>query len=171
MKLTKEERRKILQSGGSISDAFDDIEDIFERNALIEEMRNEYFENNFSKSELNKAQKKLRNIVIRESLENPEYEEKISLTLHQLLKEIGINKIGTYSDNSTYIIDLADSNDYGRINSILDRSNILDFIDESSYVTAENANLDYKYQDQYLLSLIADFENDYYQLVIVEMED
>lgn len=154
-----------------MSDAFDDIEDLFERNSLIEEMREEYFERNFSKSKLNEAQEKLRNAVIRESLKNPEYEERIPLTIYELLKELAINKTGTYSDNDTYTIDLADSNEYGRINSTLDRSEILDPIDESSYVTADNANLDYKYQDQFILSLIADFEEDYYQLVITEMEE
>ena len=64
-----------------------------------------------------------------------------------------------------------DSNEYGRINSTLDRSEILDPIDESSYLTADNANLDYKYEDQFILSLIADFEEDYYQLVITEMKE
>lgn len=91
------------------------------------------------------------------------------MTIHELLREVGINRTGTYSDNDTYTIELNDSNDFGRINSILDRANILDPIDESSYVTSDNANLDYKYQDQFILSLIADFENDYYQLVITEM--
>lgn len=93
------------------------------------------------------------------------------MTLYELLRELGINKIGTYSDNDTYTIDLNDSNEYGRINSTLDRSEILDPIDESSYLTADNANLDYKYEDQFILSLIADFEEDYYQLVITEMKE
>ena len=93
------------------------------------------------------------------------------MTIYELLRELGINKIGTYSDNDTYTIDLNDSNEYGRINSTLDRSEILDPIDESSYLTADNANLDYKYEDQFILSLIADFEEDYYQLVITEMEE
>lgn len=93
------------------------------------------------------------------------------MTIYELLRELGINKIGTYSDNDTYTIDLNDSNEYGRINSTLDRSEILDPIDESSYLTADNANLDYKYEDQFILSLIADFEEDYYQLVITEMKE
>ena len=171
MKLTKEERRKILQSGGTLGEAFDDIEDIFEKERLIEEMREEYFEKNFSKSKLNEVQKRLRSAVIRETLENPEYKEKTPLIIYELLRELGINKIGTYSDNDTYTIDLNDSNEYGRINSTLDRSEILDPIDESSYLTADNANLDYKYEDQFILSLIADFEEDYYQLVITEMKE
>lgn len=139
--------------------------------AMIEAYRDVYVQEAFGLNKLNEAQQKLMKAVIKEALENPEGEEKTPLTLHELLRELGINKTGTYSDNSTYTIDLTDSNDYGRINSTLDRSNLLDPIDESSYVTADNANLDYKYQDQFILSLIADFEEDYYQLVITEMEE
>ena len=171
MKLTKEERRKTLQSGGTLGEAFDGIEDIFEKERLIEEIREEYFEKNFSKSKLNEAQQRLRKTVIREALESPEYKERTPLTIYELLKELGITKRGSYADTDTYVIDLDDSNDYGKINSILDKSEILDPIDESSYLTADNANLDYKYEDQFILSLIADFEEDYYQLVITEMKE
>lgn len=90
-------------------------------------------------------------------------------TIEELLKELKINKRGNYSDDDTYTIDLKDSNEFGVYSSKLDRSDALEPIDESSYVTADNSNLDYKYGDQYILSLIADFDNDYYSLVITEM--
>ena len=93
------------------------------------------------------------------------------MSVYQLLKELDIDKRGSYADTDTYVIDLDNSNDYGRINSILDRSELLEPIDESSYLTADNANLDYKYEDQFFLSLIADFEEDNYQLVIIEMKE
>ena len=93
------------------------------------------------------------------------------MTLYELLKELGITKRGSYADTDTYVIDLDNSNDYGRINSILDRSDLLDPIDESSYLTVDAASLDYKYEDQFIISLIADFEEDYYQLVITEMKE
>ena len=93
------------------------------------------------------------------------------MSVYQLLKELGIDKRGSYADTDTYVIDLDNSNDYGRINSILDRSDLLDPIDESSYLTVDAASLDYKYEDQFIISLIADFEEDYYQLVITEMKE
>ena len=110
-----------------------------------------------------------RRIYIRETFASNR--DKKFMNVYQLLRELNIDKRGSYSEDNTYVIDLSGSNEFGRINSILDRNDLLELIDESSYVTENNANLDYRYQDQYLLSLIADFENDYYQLVIVEMED
>ena len=110
-----------------------------------------------------------RRIYIREAFAPDE--DKYKMIIHQLLRDLNIDKRGSYSEDNTYVIDLSGSNEFGRINSILDRSDLLEFIDDSSYVTENNANLDYKYEDQYMLSLIADFENDYYQLVIVGMED
>lgn len=95
---------------------------------------------------------------------------KSKMTVQELLKELGINRAGTRSGD-TYTIDLTNSNDFGRITSILDGNDSLEPIDESSYITPDNANLDYKYGDDFILSAIADFENDYYQLVITDMGD
>ena len=92
------------------------------------------------------------------------------IEISNLIKELGIpGNIEDAGDN-VYTIQIRDSNSFGRINSIMDNSSKLEPIDESSYLTAENGNLDYKYDDKYLLSLIADFENDIYQLVITVME-
>ena len=87
-----------------------------------------------------------------------------------LLKELGINRNGEYSDNGTYTVELKDSNDFGKMSSILDKSELAEPIDETSYFTAENGNLDYKIGDAFMISLIADFDNDYYTLVVTEME-
>lgn len=92
------------------------------------------------------------------------------IEISNLIKELGIpGNIEDAGDN-VYTMQIRDSNSFGRINSIMDNNSKLETIDESSYLTAENGNLDYKYDDKYLLSLIADFENDIYQLVITVME-
>ena len=88
----------------------------------------------------------------------------------ELLELLGIDKKGTYSDDNTYTVELSNSNDFGRVSSILDNSDLLEPIDESSYLTPDNGSLDYKYNDTFLVSLVADFENDYYTLVITNME-
>lgn len=93
------------------------------------------------------------------------------MNIEELLNELGISEKGSYADDSSYVIDIGGSNQYGRINSILDRSDLLEEISSSSFVTTENANIDYKYEDQYILSLIADFDEDEYKLVITGMED
>lgn len=146
-------RIQLLREGKSLLEVFGDC-GCFHNNATFEAYRDIYYHEFFT------SIKKLQESI-----------EKNNMLIYELLRKLGINKAGTYSDNDTYTIDLNDSNEYGRINSTLDRSEILDPIDESSYLTADNANLDYKYEDQFILSLIADFEEDYYQLVITEMKE
>lgn len=92
------------------------------------------------------------------------------MNIEQLSKELGITARGQRGDDNTYTINIKDSNEYGRYESLLYKSDLLEVLDESSYVTADNANLDYKYENQYILSLIADFDEDLYKLVIIEME-
>lgn len=89
--------------------------------------------------------------------------------IEKVLADLGINRDGSYSGDDTYTINLRNSNDYGTISSLLDNSNAVEQIDETSYLTAENGNLDYKYNDDYMISLIADFDNDYYKLVVTKM--
>ena len=107
---------------------------------------------------------------ILESAEEEEGEEKIEVTeAEDVLDALKINGSGEYSDDDTYTVTLRDSNDYGRVSSILDNSDLVEPIEESSYLTAENGNLDYKFGDNFIISLIADFDNDYYQMVITNM--
>ena len=89
------------------------------------------------------------------------------MDIEELLTELGITLRGNYSEEDNYVIDISNSNEYGRINSILDRSDMLEFIEDSSFLTEENANITYKYEDDYMLNLMADFDENTYQLVII----
>ena len=89
------------------------------------------------------------------------------MDIEELLTELGITLRGNYSEEDNYVIDRSNSNEYGRINSILDRSDMLEFIEDSSFLTEENANMTYKYEDDYMLNLMADFDENTYQLVII----
>ena len=89
------------------------------------------------------------------------------MSIEELLEELGITLRGNYSEEDNYVIDISNSNEYGRINSILDRSDMLEFIEDSSFLTEENANMTYKYEDDYMLNLMADFDENTYQLVII----
>lgn len=102
-------------------------------------------------------------------VEEEEKEQKSNTSLRELLRKLNINKRGSYSDEHTYVIDLKDSDEYGSYNSLLERNGRLKEIDESSFVTADNAALDYRYKDEYLISLVADFNEDTYKIVIIEM--
>ena len=84
----------------------------------------------------------------------------------EYLKQLNINKSGEYSDDA-YVVDLLDSTEYGKVFSILDRSDDLDIMQDNQVVTTEGSSLTYESLSQpYLLSLLADWEGDVYQLVV-----
>lgn len=84
----------------------------------------------------------------------------------EYLKQLNINKLGEYSDDA-YVVDLLDSTEYGKVFSILDRSDDLDIMQDNQVVTTEGSSLTYESLSQpYLLSLLADWEGDVYQLVV-----
>ena len=87
----------------------------------------------------------------------------------EILKELNINYEGTYGKNDSYVIDLADDSEWGKIYSILESSEDIEEQEESTLLTVHNANLIYEYKDwQFVLS--ADFDNnDSYRLTIKEI--
>lgn len=89
------------------------------------------------------------------------------IQMEQLLREIGISEIPQQGEDGTYIIDIRDSNDYGKYYSKLDRSDLLDEDEESSNVTVDGSTIVY-ISDDYTLTLIADFASDQYKLTIRE---
>ena len=101
---------------------------------------------------------------ILESVEEDEIED-----AEDVIDFLNLRRRGEYSDDDTYTITLKDSDDFGRVSSALDNNGEVEPIEESSYITADNGNLDYKFGDNFMISLIADFENDYYQMVITKM--
>ena len=87
----------------------------------------------------------------------------------ELLSKIGINRDGTYSNNGSYIVDLKDSNDFGRIYSKLENSDDLDLQEDTLLLTIHNSNIEYRYEDEFQLVLKADWDNDSYELVVSEL--
>ena len=85
------------------------------------------------------------------------------------LKELGIPFDGEFSKDGSYVVDLFDSDQFGKVYSILDRNNDVENLDDSSTLTVHNANVSYLYGD-YQFNLIADFDQNLYKLVIVEYE-
>lgn len=84
----------------------------------------------------------------------------------ELLDRLDISERGKLS-NDRYVITLVDSDDYGRIFSKLDKSSILDIIEENQVVTEQGSSLMYEDdEEKFLLNLIADFDSDQYQLVL-----
>lgn len=68
---------------------------------------------------------------------------------------------------SSQVLDIEDSDMYGRIYSILDNSDSVEEDPESSQVTEDYSSIQF-FSDEYLIQLIADFKNDEYRLTIKE---
>ena len=84
----------------------------------------------------------------------------------EFLNSLGI-KGQLQRSNSSYVLDILDSNEYGKIYSILDKSDEVEEDPESSQVTLDYSSIQF-YNDEYNIQLIADFENDEYRLTIKE---
>ena len=88
-----------------------------------------------------------------------------------LLKNLGINKTGSYSEDGDFIVDIANDIEFSKIYTLLDRSDSLEFLEDDSALTLQDADISYAYKDEFLLTLIADFEKDSYKLILTNMKD
>lgn len=92
------------------------------------------------------------------------------MTEEQFLKELGIDKPGEYTEDS-YIVSLTDSKEYGRVFSILEKSDKLDIMEDNQVVTEQGSSLMYEStEESYIVNLLADFDNSVYQLVVTNIE-
>lgn len=87
------------------------------------------------------------------------------MEVKEYLKSIGIVKDGIQKD-SNYIIDIENSNEYGKFYSILDKVNDLDETDNST-ITSDKSIIEYE-SDDYIFELTADFDSDKYSLTVKE---
>ena len=87
--------------------------------------------------------------------------------MEELLNNIGIRKKGHFGDSGEYIIDIDNSNEWGVIYSKLDKSPDLELQDDSSILTEEDSSIIY-FSDDYQFTLMADFDNNLYKLVVSE---
>lgn len=88
--------------------------------------------------------------------------------MKDFLKELGIEAVGHYAEDGSYVVDIDNSNKWGVIYSKLDNSDLVELQDESSLLTSDDASQIYL-SDDYQLALIADFNNDQYKLVVSEI--
>jgi hypothetical protein len=87
--------------------------------------------------------------------------------LEKFLEKLGITQVGHYTKTNTYIIDIEDSDEYGKIYSLLDKSSEIEEDEDSSTITVHTSNIVFE-SDNYQLTLIADFDQDTYKLVCKE---
>lgn len=87
--------------------------------------------------------------------------------MEDFLREIGIQGELRSTNNNSMVLDIDGSENYGRIYSRLDRSDLVEEDEESSQLTENTASIQY-ISENYLINLLADFNNDTYKLVIKE---
>lgn len=90
--------------------------------------------------------------------------------MEQVLKELGIDKPGEYGRNNTYVVDIENSDEFGKIYSILDKNDDVEQNEENSLLTLHNASIYYLYGD-YQINLIADFDADEYRMVLADVAE
>lgn len=86
--------------------------------------------------------------------------------IKDFLNSIGIYKEGNFKDKQ-YIIDISNSNEFGKYYSILNKSDLVNEDIEVSTVNVENSNIKFN-SDDFDLTLIADFNNSIYKLIVEE---
>ena len=87
--------------------------------------------------------------------------------MEELIRKLGIQGTLNKTEKGKGIIDIQDSNEYGRVYSRLDRSELLEEDEDSSQITQDNSSIYYD-ADGYQLILLADFNADQYKLIIKE---
>ena len=87
--------------------------------------------------------------------------------MEEFLNEIGIQGKLNITDDNTGVLEILGSDNYGRVYSRLDKSNLVEEDEDSSQMTAETASIQYE-SEKYLITLLANFDTDEYKLVIKE---
>ena len=88
--------------------------------------------------------------------------------MEEIAKELGIKEEGTYSRDGSYVITLTDSDDFGKVFSILNGNDEVEDMNDNALVQDLGASLLYRYGDTQI-NLIADLEGDSYRIVMTEI--
>ena len=87
--------------------------------------------------------------------------------MDEFLKSLGITDKGNISDDSCYVIDFEDDVAWSKAYSKLDKSNEVEEEEDSTNVTMESSTVQFV-NDEYTITMKADFESDTYQLICRE---
>lgn len=94
------------------------------------------------------------------------------MTAREYLDNIGISQYGEETQDNSYVVSIENSNEYGKVFSTLENSDDLDIMKENQVVTEQGSSLMYEsLSENFILNLLADFDNNVYQLVITEVGD
>ena len=86
--------------------------------------------------------------------------------MEELLKSIGIEEPGEYTDKGSYVVDIKDYDEYGVYYSLLEKSD-LEEVQDTAQITLHTTNITYA-NDEYQIVLQADLDEDLYKIVVTE---
>ena len=84
------------------------------------------------------------------------------------LKKRGIMREGNKTSNGSYVIDLEDSNDFGRFYSLLDKNDDVEELGDNTINNTHTISLIYMYEGLHI-NLTADFDSDEYRVVVKDI--
>ena len=88
--------------------------------------------------------------------------------MEQFVKQLGIPRKGYYDDNK-YVVELTDSNDFSRIYSLLEESDIIE-LDENILMTEFLTNIIYV-GEKFRLQLVGNYEKDIYKIIVEDLKE
>lgn len=93
--------------------------------------------------------------------------------IHEYVNKLGLGSEGEYNKHfDAYVIDILNSDEYGKMFSKLEKIDDIELLDDNQVITEQGSSLIYESKSEpYILNLIADFDNDLYQLVINYIEE
>jgi hypothetical protein len=86
------------------------------------------------------------------------------MEMKEFAKQLGIDVEGTM-EGSKYIIELSDSNEYSRVYTLLDGSDLVD-VDEDATLLTDNVGELLFIGDDFDVKLVGNFNSDIYRVVI-----
>lgn len=87
--------------------------------------------------------------------------------MKDFLESLGITNSGTISDDGCYIIDFKNDTEWSKAYSKLDKSDKIDEDEDSTNVTFESSTVQF-INEEYTITMLADFDADTYKLVCRE---
>ena len=88
--------------------------------------------------------------------------------MEKFIRDLNLNKSGHYEKNK-YIIQLEDSNEFSRVYTLLDNSNLVWLDTEAVLISEHSTVLVYNDEDlNFNVKLIADYDGENYQIIISE---
>lgn len=89
------------------------------------------------------------------------------MNIEEYLSTLNIRYKGEIGEDNSYVIDIPNSQDWGSVFTKLDKSEDLEALENNQVITEQGSSLVYQsLSEPLLISLIADFEGDRYQLIV-----